>query len=126
MYVGDTMLKILASWNRTEAFITMFEPLYNTGKKVYGLKSKKGFVFFGLRPKTATSVLLHSLRAQKPGCGDGTEVMKQICRYADKMGVTLTLRPNPGYGSLMDKPKLADWYRKFGFSGTDRLHRRPQ
>ena len=120
------MLKVLASWNKTEAFITMFSPLYNTGKKVYSLKSKRGYVFFGLKPKNDTSVILHSLRSQRPGCGDGSRVLQQICQYADKLGVTITLTPNPGYGSLMDKPKLADWYRKFGFSGTDRLHRRPQ
>jgi hypothetical protein len=45
--------------------------------------------------------------------GDGTFLMKRLCRHADELGVTIVNEINP-YGR-MDMDELQEWFQKFGF-----------
>lgn len=45
--------------------------------------------------------------------GLGSEVMQQLCDYADRHGLAIALTPDPVYGS--SKTRLTQFYRRFGF-----------
>jgi GNAT superfamily N-acetyltransferase len=47
------------------------------------------------------------------GRGIGTEVMKSLCLFADREGLTMALTPDNEYGS--SKTFLTAWYKSFGF-----------
>ncbi len=62
-----------------------------------------------------------------PGKGRGSEIMKFLCSAADAYGVRLCMQAEVQFSGnqTMTKPELIDWYHKFGFTGNNILHRRP-
>lgn len=63
--------------------------------------------------------------------GGGTAMMDMLTKLADKMGIILTLRPEPydvGGDRSMPLQKLRAWYTKYGFEDTghhNQMARRP-
>ena len=61
--------------------------------------------------------------------GNGTKMLKILCKKADRLNVILTLSPIPspnGEADDIGSQKLASWYRQFGFEGDALLTRQPQ
>lgn len=49
--------------------------------------------------------------------GTGSNIMKDLCSYADKSNKTIILTPSDEFGS--DKNALIKFYKKFGFVEND-------
>lgn len=64
---------------------------------------------------------LVNLYSEKTGQGHATELMKKICSYADERGIDILLRANP-FGhteGMLEKDRLIEFYKKFGFEVGD-------
>lgn len=49
--------------------------------------------------------------------GYGTQLMQQVCEFADLNNFVLILTPSP-QANTITKDKLMDWYKRFGFVKT--------
>lgn len=53
--------------------------------------------------------------------GYATELMKEVCEQADVENVVLMLQPRPyDSASCINKEKLIEWYKRFGFVITQK------
>ena len=60
--------------------------------------------------------------------GNGTKMLKILCRKADLLNVVLSLTPIPspnGEENNKSREKLGAWYQKFGFEGDTALSPQP-
>ncbi|MDJ0885593.1 MAG: hypothetical protein QNJ48_15610 [Desulfobacterales bacterium] len=61
--------------------------------------------------------------------GNGTKMLKILCRKADRLHVVLSLTPIPspnGEDDSISSEKLTTWYQQFGFEGDTFLRRQPR
>jgi len=61
---------------------------------------------------------INTLQSLEKGKGHATEVMKMLCKIADKYNVTMALDPLP-YSkdpNRLNQQQLVQFYKKFGFS----------
>ncbi|WP_300670033.1 hypothetical protein [Desulfoluna sp.] len=73
-------------------------------------------------------VHIYHLGALTPGKGQGTTMIKELCRVATQCQVPLSLSPihcPNGNPLWLDDKGLALWYRRFGFRGAAHLVREP-
>ncbi|SCY63122.1 hypothetical protein [Desulfoluna spongiiphila] len=73
-------------------------------------------------------VHLYHLGAFIPGSGNGTKMLEELCREANRLCVAISLSPTPcpdGTPPLLDVKALDAWYRRFGFQGDAHLVREP-
>jgi hypothetical protein len=70
---------------------------------------------------------IYHISAFIPGKGRGSEIMKFLCSTADEYGVRLCMQAEVQFSGnqTMTKTELADWYHKFGFTGSIILYRLP-
>lgn len=76
-----------------------------------------------------TSVHIFHFSVFRPKHGNGTRMLKVLCRKADQLNVTLSLSPIPspnGEDHQITSRQLIGWYHKFGFRGDTLLSRQPQ
>lgn len=91
-------------------------PRYDT------IELRFGYVRLASAPRRpSTHVIFRELYINplSRGRGLGTRVLRTLCRAADATGVTLRLMVKPfGFGQLLDREELADWYARFGFADS--------
>jgi hypothetical protein len=74
-------------------------------------------------------VHIFHLSAFKTKSGNGSKMLRELCRQADKFKIILSLTPfySPnGEDDHISSEHLADWYRNFGFIRETALNRNPQ
>jgi len=59
------------------------------------------------------TMTIEILKTYEPGEGTGSEVMKEVIKWADSNKFTLTLTPDTSFG--MGMSELKSFYKKFGF-----------
>jgi len=57
--------------------------------------------------------------------GNGSQILKLLCDFADNKEVTLYLEPSPDKGSRLNCPELVAWYRRHAFIGEATMERKP-
>lgn len=71
---------------------------------------------------------VHRLWTLSPGGGNGSMMLKALCRLADRHGIEIALRPLP-FGRKpypLARQQLIDWYARHGFERAGRkMIRRP-
>lgn len=87
------------------------------------IKSKFGKYLDSVEIKeTNTSAIINKIAIKKDfqNSGIGTELMKTITDYADRVNLTLALEPSSDFGS--DKNRLVQFYKRFGFKMNQGYH----
>ena len=88
-----------------------------------------GIVAVGLMPEGSKGVYIYHLGAFISRRGNGSIILKELCRQADKFNISLSLSaissPN-GDATAMNTKQLARWYKSFGFKGESGLSRSPK
>ena len=64
--------------------------------------------------------------ANDPQHGDGTRMLDALCLEADRDRVTLKVQPAPQTEEGIQREKLKEWYRRFGFVGEQFMERAPR
>lgn len=73
-------------------------------------------------------VHIYHISAFRQQIGDGSKMLLELCRQADIFNIVLSLSPvslGNGKDLQIGYHKLNDWYRSYGFSGTEQLQREP-
>lgn len=70
---------------------------------------------------------VYHISAFIPGKGQGSEIMHFLCKAADEFGVRLCMQAEVQFSGTqsMARVDLICWYRKYGFTGNDIMHREP-
>jgi hypothetical protein len=83
-------------------------------------QNSRGFV--QLITQSPHRVTIHRLWTLRPGAGNGSLMLRELCRLADRHGMELELRPLP-FGRKphpLTREQLRVWYQRHGFEGTAR------
>ena len=75
-----------------------------------------------------TQVHIYHMGSFKGQRGNGTKIIKELCRQADRHQIILSLSPMfmPNGKSIpMSDESLRDWYGRFGFRGSTSFKRNP-
>ena len=87
-----------------------------------------GIVALGFLPDKKKVVYIYHLGAFVSRCGDGSEILRELCRQADKFNICLRVGAvfmANGKDPEMAHNRLIQWYRRFGFKGDAGLLRYP-
>ncbi|MBL7180175.1 MAG: hypothetical protein ABIK98_08320 [Pseudomonadota bacterium] len=88
-----------------------------------------GIVALGVIPNEKSVVHIYHLGAFISRRGDGSKILKELCRQADifkiYLSVSAVFMPN-GKDPQMDTKRLIKWYESFGFKGDSGLLRKPK
>ena len=70
---------------------------------------------------------VYHISAFVPGKGQGSEIMRFLCKAADEFGVRLCLQAEVQFSGTqsMARVDLICWYHKYGFTGNDIMYREP-
>jgi hypothetical protein len=87
-----------------------------------------GIVAMGVVHDQDDAVYLYHIGAFEPRCGNGSRMLKELCRQADKFEIALKASAfvlSDGKNTGMTTEKLVGWYQKFGFKECQGLQRNP-
>ena len=87
-----------------------------------------GIAALGSMEDTKRFVYIYHLGAFIPRHGNGSVILKEICRQADIYKISLSVAAismKNGKDPLMDTECLIEWYGQFGFKGDAGLLRKP-
>lgn len=68
-----------------------------------------------------SSLSLLKIPKELRGQGIAKTIMKEICKEADRLNITLSLTPTNEFGA--SKSKLIDFYKSFGFVNNNGKHK---
>lgn len=88
-----------------------------------------GIVAMGTVADKVDTVYLYHIGAFEPRCGDGSRILKELCRQADKFDIALKASAivlTNGKNPEMTTEQLIGWYEKFGFKEDKGLLRNPE
>ena len=75
-----------------------------------------------------TQVHIYHMGSFKSQRGNGTKILEELCRQADRHQIILSLSPMfmPNGKSIpMSDESLREWYGRFGFRGSSQFKRNP-
>lgn len=88
-----------------------------------------GIVAMGVLPDEKKAVYIYHIGAFNPGRGNGSTILKELCRQADKFNICLRASAIillNGQHPEMNTKRLSGWYKSFGFEDDAGLLRNPQ
>lgn len=88
-----------------------------------------GVVAMSAVPDEDNIVYLYHIGAFEPRRGNGSRILKELCRQTDKFEISLRASAfvlSDGKTPEMTPEKLIGWYEKFGFEGDEGLQRNPE
>lgn len=88
-----------------------------------------GVVAMGTVLDNNDTVYLYHVGAFEPRCGNGSRILKELCRQADKFHIALKASAmvlSDGKTPEMTTKQLVRWYEKFGFQESHGLLRNPE
>ena len=71
---------------------------------------------------------IYHLGSFKTNCGNGSQILQELCSQADNYQVILSLSPifmPDGKNEPMNDEQLKSWYGRFGFRGSSPFRREP-
>jgi ribosomal protein S18 acetylase RimI-like enzyme len=88
-----------------------------------------GIVAMGTVADKADTVYLYHIGVFETRCGNGSRILKELCKQADEFDIALRasaiVLPD-GKRSEMTTEQLIGWYEKFGFEEDQGLLRNPE
>jgi GNAT superfamily N-acetyltransferase len=144
---SDTLSRGVSMGQREERFVNGYYEQYS-GRVAIGVGYAPGMVeifpfvledrhgkalgivaMAALSNERTTSVHIFHISAFEQKKGDGSRMMRNLCREADRSQVALSLSPIPvanGRDRRISGSRLLTWYRQFGFAGDALLVRQPE
>jgi hypothetical protein len=74
-----------------------------------------------------TDVDIYHISDFTPVKGDGSEILRSLCKAADEYGGHLCIQAEAQFNGkqTMTTPELIGWHHRFGFTGNRMMHREP-
>lgn len=118
-YQGRIAIGVGYTQNMSEIYPLVFQN--RSGESI-------GVVALGIAHEKENVVYIYHLGAFVPRRGNGSIILKELCRQADRFKISLSVSAIPLFsekGFKMTAERLTLWYRGFGFKGDTGLIRKP-